>query len=194
LASGVVARFDQVVDMWHGAQQGYFAHLPGENAVMETFSATPEVFATQYKEYSKPMKQLRSLAACGIMIGDVSKGRVRLGPIESRSAMAYDVERADHLTLLKGFEQISRAYFAAGALDVHLGIPGVGPLKKMDDVEKITRRTDMGFDELAMYASHPMGSARMHADKRYGVVSPTGETHEVKNLVIADASVFPTSL
>jgi len=194
LAAGVVARFPDVVDMWHGAQQGYYAHLPGSNAVLETFSATPEVFATQYGEYSKPMKQLRELAACGVMIGDVSKGRVKLASAESRSSMSYDVEREDHLTLLKGFEEISRIYFAAGAISVHLGIPGVGVLPKMSDVEKITRRTDMPVDELAQYASHPMGTVRMHADKKLGVVKPDGETHEVKNLVVADASVFPTAL
>lgn len=194
LAAGVVARFEQVVDLWHGAQQGYYARLPGENAVLETFSATPEVFATQYGEYSKPMKQLRELAACGVMIGDTSKGRVKLSSTESRSALTYDVERQDHLVLLKGFEEISRIYFAAGAVSVHLGIPGLGPLTKMSEVEKITRRTDMPFDELAQYASHPMGTARMHADKKHGVVKPDGETHEVKNLIVADASVFPTSL
>ena len=93
-----------------------------------------------------------------------------------------------------GFEQISRIYFAAGARSVHLGIPGIGPLEKMSEVEKITRRTDMPFDELAQYASHPMGTARMHADMKLGVVKPDGETHEVKNLIVADASLFPTSL
>ncbi|MBL8950392.1 MAG: GMC family oxidoreductase [Myxococcaceae bacterium] len=194
LAAGVVGRFEQVVDMWHGAQQGYYAHLPGKNAVLETFSATPEVFATQYSEYSKPLKHLRDIASCGVMIGDVSKGSVKLARTESRSNMSYDVEREDHLTLLAGFEAISRVYFAAGARDVHLGIPGVGKLSKMSDVEKITRRTDLPVDELAMYASHPMGTVRMHADKKLGVVKPDGETHEVKNLIVADASVFPTSL
>lgn len=194
LAAGVVAAFDQIVDLWHGAQQGYYARLPGENAVLETFSATPEVFATQYGEYSKPMKQLRELAACGVMIGDTSKGSVKLASNEARSAINYDVERPDHLVLLKGFEEISRIYFAAGARSVHLGIPGLGPLTKMSEVEKVTRRTDMPFDELAQYASHPMGTCRMHADKKLGVVKPDGETHEVKNLVVADASLFPTSL
>lgn len=194
LAAGVVARFEQVVDMWHGAQQGYYAHLPGANGVLETFSATPEVFATQYTEYSKPMKSLRNIAGCGIMIGDVSKGTVRPGGHEARSSLTYNVEKADQLVLLKGFEEISKAYFAAGALDVHLGMPGIGPLKKMSDVEKVTRRTDLPLDELAQYASHPMGTVRMHADPKKGVVAPSGEAHEMKNLVIADASVFPTSL
>src|SRR6185436_13803406 len=174
--------------------QGYYAHVPGQNCVLETFSATPEVFATQYTEYSRPMKKLRNIAGCGIMIGDVSKGTVRPGGHEARSSLSYNVEKSDQLVLLKGFEHISKAYFAAGALDVHLGMPGLGPLKKMSEVEKVTRRTDLPLDELAQYASHPMGTVRMHADPAKGVVAPTGEAHEMKNLVVADASVFPTSL
>jgi choline dehydrogenase-like flavoprotein len=73
-------------------------------------------------------------------------------------------------------------------------MPGIGPMKTMAEVEKVTRRTDLPVDALAQYASHPMGTARMHADKRLGVVKPDGETHEVRNLVVSDASVFPTAL
>lgn len=194
LAAGVVARFEQTLDMSHGAQQGYYATVPGGAAVLETFSATPEVFATQYAEYGRPMKRLRQLAACGVMIRDQSKGTVRAHASESRSTLTYEVERADQLLLLNGFEQISRIYFAAGALDVHLGIAGVGPLTSQAAVEKVTRRTDIPFDSLSQYASHPLGTARMHSDRTRGVVKPDGETHEVKNLVVADASVFPTAL
>ncbi len=48
--------------------------------------------------------------------------------------------------------------------------------------------------EMSIYASHPMGTARMHADAGKGVVKPTGESHQVKNLFLADGSVFPSSL
>jgi choline dehydrogenase-like flavoprotein len=34
----------------------------------------------------------------------------------------------------------------------------------------------------------------MGADPKSTVVSPTGETHEVKNLYIVDASLLPTSI
>jgi choline dehydrogenase-like flavoprotein len=39
-----------------------------------------------------------------------------------------------------------------------------------------------------------MGTARMAADPRASVVAPSGETHDVPGLWIADASLFPTSL
>ncbi len=61
LASSAVARFEQQVDAWHGVPQGYYADLPDEPAVLEiVLPATPEIYATQYREYSRPMAGLRA--------------------------------------------------------------------------------------------------------------------------------------
>lgn len=40
---------------------------------------------------------------------------------------------------------------------------------------------------------HHMGTTRMHADPRQGVVDPDGKVHGLSNLHIAGSSVFPTS-
>ncbi|WGM39371.1 GMC family oxidoreductase [Caulobacter sp. NIBR1757] len=40
---------------------------------------------------------------------------------------------------------------------------------------------------------HHMGTTRMHADPRQGVVDPDGRVHGLRNLHIAGSSVFPTS-
>jgi choline dehydrogenase-like flavoprotein len=195
LASSAVARFEQVVDAWRGVPQGYYTDLQNEPAVLETFSATPEIYATQYREYSRPINHLRNVAGAGVMIGDVSKGRVRPhGSSESRSSLTYDVTTEDQRVLLKGLEGIARIYLAAGALEVHLGLARVPPLSKMSEIEAFTRRTDIPLTDMSFYASHPMGTARMHAKASEGVVQPTGESHQVKNLFVSDASVFPTSL
>lgn len=39
---------------------------------------------------------------------------------------------------------------------------------------------------------HPMGTCRMGRDRAASVVGPHGETHRIRNLYIADASVFPS--
>jgi choline dehydrogenase-like flavoprotein len=194
IASSAVGRFEEIVDVWHGATQGYYADVPGENAVLETFSATPEIFATQYREYSRPMNRLRYVAGAAVMIGDVSKGRVRPHENEARSKLSYELTKEDQRVMLKGLEQIARIYFAAGAVEVHPTLANCGPLKTMADVEALTRRTDLPLTEMTLYASHPMSTVRMHADAAKGVVKPTGETHEIRNLYVSDASVFPTAL
>jgi choline dehydrogenase-like flavoprotein len=39
-----------------------------------------------------------------------------------------------------------------------------------------------------------MGTLRMGSDPSASVVAPSGETHDVPGLYVADASLFPTSL
>jgi choline dehydrogenase-like flavoprotein len=39
-----------------------------------------------------------------------------------------------------------------------------------------------------------MGTARMGSDPKQSVVAPSGQTHDVPGLWVADASLFPTSL
>ncbi|MEW5742580.1 MAG: GMC family oxidoreductase [Myxococcota bacterium] len=191
-ASGVCARFEQVIDAWHGVTQGYYVDLPGRPAVLETFSATPEIYAIQYEAYAKPMETLRHLASCGCMLGDEAEGTVRPGPSPSRSAMTYSVTDGDLAIIKEGMRETARIYFAAGALDVHAGLVGQGPAKSLEELDKQLKAVPL--DKMSIYASHPMSTNRMSAKREDGVVKPDGETWDVRNLVVADASVFPTSL
>ncbi len=70
-------------------------------------------------------------------------------------------------------------------------------VRLMDRFEAKLRR--IGFD--AFYRvpmplrvmNHQCGTARMSADPAEGVVDPNGRAHDVANLFVADASVFPSS-
>lgn len=191
-ASGLCARFEQIIDAWHGVTQGYYCDLEGEPAVLETYSATPDLYSLQYEEYSKPFDQLRHIASCGCMIGDESSGTVRPGPTPSRSSMTYEIGEQDLRVIRKGMLVVARAYFAAGALEVHPGIIGVGAVKSVEELERVLKTAPP--DKMSIYASHPMSTCRMSADRKNGVTKPDGETWDVRNLIIADASLFPTSL
>lgn len=192
-ALGVVAKFDEVVDSWHGAVQGYSVRLPGENAVLETFSASPDIYAVQYELYARPMRQLRQLAACGVMIGDTAEGSVEPGTHEPRTRVWYDTNAEDVRVIKKGIRQIAEVYFAAGAVEVHTGFSRAGAQKNLAELDALLAE-DRPWDQMNIYASHPMSTCPMGDDPAWAVVRPDGESWEVKNLVIADASVFPTSL
>jgi choline dehydrogenase-like flavoprotein len=192
-AAGVAARFEEIIDAWHGATQGYWAELEGESATMETFSATPDIFAISYDEYSRPIDHLRRVAACGLIIGDTSEGTVSPGPSEGRSALSYSINEADLRVLLKGQREIARAFFAAGALEVHTSYAGHAPFKTLEALDKVQAQRPP-IERIGVYASHPMGTCRMAGKKELGAVKPTGEHWGVRDLFVADASVFPTSL
>jgi choline dehydrogenase-like flavoprotein len=191
-ASGVCARFPHIVDAWHGVTQGYYVDLPGRPAVLETFSATPEIYAIQYEAYAKPMETLRHLASCGCMLGDEAEGTVRPGPTPSRSVMTYHITDSDLTIIKEGMREVARIYFAAGALDVHAGLVGQPPVASLAELDK--QLSQAPVDKMSIYASHPMSTNRMSARREMGVTKPDGETWDVQNLVVADASVFPTSL
>jgi choline dehydrogenase-like flavoprotein len=42
-------------------------------------------------------------------------------------------------------------------------------------------------------AHHHLGTTRMHAEERHGVVDADGRVHGLANLFVAGGSVFPTS-
>ena len=44
-----------------------------------------------------------------------------------------------------------------------------------------------------LFSAHQMGSCRMSSSPTKGVVNPNGESWEIKNLYLADASIFPTA-
>jgi choline dehydrogenase-like flavoprotein len=46
--------------------------------------------------------------------------------------------------------------------------------------------------EQPVWASHHMGTTRMHLDPKQGVVDADSKVHDVANLYVAGSSVFPT--
>lgn len=47
---------------------------------------------------------------------------------------------------------------------------------------------------MQVFSAHQMGSCRMSSNIKDGPIQSTGESYECKNLYVADASLFPTSL
>jgi choline dehydrogenase-like flavoprotein len=66
-------------------------------------------------------------------------------------------------------------------------------LTSVDDLEKLHRAKVRAAD-LELSAFHPMGTCRMGDLAKNSVVNSHLETHDIKGLFVADASVFPSSL
>lgn len=58
---------------------------------------------------------------------------------------------------------------------------------------KRVRKEGAAPARLALAALHIMGSARMGGTPQISALNPDGETWDVKDLVVADASCFPTA-
>jgi choline dehydrogenase-like flavoprotein len=132
------------------------------------------------------------MASIGVMVSDTSAGRVR-ADARGNSILSYNVNQEDADTIKKAAMISARIFFAAGAKKVVLTGYGQPVLHSVADVEKLQDHKAKASDFLLM-AFHPMGTCRMGVHRKSSVVDANFETHDLRNLFVADASVFPTSL
>jgi len=144
------------------------------------------------KELWDMAKDFTQIASIGVMVSDVSKGRVTVGP-DGESLMTYNLNQEDTDKLKKSMLISARILFAAGAKKVVTSTSCFPVINTPADVERFADKKVHAGDFITM-AFHPMGTCRMGVQRKKSVVDLNLETWEVRNLFISDASVFPTSL
>lgn len=117
----------------------------------------------------------------------------------------FNLSSRDRKSLIAGIERSLNILVAAGAREVLTGQFGVDPFvfedseeSRVDNPRFIAWKQQVikyGFPQegAGVFCAHQMGSNRMGISSKTSVVKPTGETWEVKDLYVADASVFPTA-
>lgn len=117
----------------------------------------------------------------------------------------FTLSNRDRQSLMAGIEKSLNILVAAGAREVSTGQFGVDPFHFKDNEEsridnpryvewmQQVRRYGFPKDGAGVFCAHQMGTNRMGVSPKTSVVRPTGETWDVKNLFVADASVFPTA-
>ncbi len=190
--SGVIARFPQEIVPWEGVTQGYYVDCWDEGYLLQTFSMPPDQYFVSMplpnEELLMMMRDLRHYASAGVVVHDEDS----IGSVTS-SGLLYDLGELDRTRLLAGLRTAARVYFAAGATEVVAGIQDVPIMRSVGEIDAALHDGIAPFD-INLYASHPMGTCRMGAREGDSVVDPEGRVWGWKNLHVADASVFPTSL
>ena len=208
------ALFDEDIRYWDGVTQGYYVRM--ESAILETFTSTPELFWASLPLGQMTLGRLRHLATAGCMVRDEGKGSVRwqgegrlpqveYEPAESRSGVfggnsnwRGPIWFPVNYLLIESLQKFDHFYRERFKVEYPTG---TGEPLRLWEVAAGSEAEAMGQlpDDLPLrrlnpYGSHPQGTCRMSADPRRGVCKPTGETHEVERLYVADGSLFPTAL
>ncbi|KAI8890250.1 hypothetical protein K501DRAFT_266167 [Backusella circina FSU 941] len=117
----------------------------------------------------------------------------------------FELSPHDRQSIMAGIKRSLFVLAAAGARELHTGQFSVEPfvfngdeessventrfLEWIDQVEK----TGLSREKAGFFGAHQMSSNRMGVSSKTSVTKPTGETWEVKNLYVADASILPTA-
>jgi choline dehydrogenase-like flavoprotein len=195
-ACWVGAVYDEPVRGWDGVMQSWAVDEWNDRGLFLEATFTPLSFGGQWLPGAGPafkerLEKFGHLGVIGVHLSDRSEGRVAVGG--RRSRITYKLTGDDAAALRFGIARAADVHFAAGAREVYPQIGRVGTLRPGEQ-ERVIGQGRFRPHELRLEAFHPMGTARMGSDPTRSVVAPSGQTHDVPGLWIADGSLFPTSL
>ncbi|KAG0170462.1 hypothetical protein DFQ28_002085 [Apophysomyces sp. BC1034] len=184
-------------------QEGYGAKLEVPSLHPSAYAASiPWRGAAHHKDF---MLRYRKCAPILTLVRDKdSVASVRYDENDN-FALNFSLSNFDRQSLVTGTEKSLNILVAAGAREVQTSQYGVEPFVFKPDEESrvdnpryiqwLQRVAKHGIPQEApgIFCAHQMGSCRMGISPKVSVTKPTGETWEVKNLYVADASLFPTS-
>lgn len=199
--------FDEPVEAWHGTMQcvasDQFMDLDqGYGFAVEVPPAHPGLIALGIPwrtahSHRKLMEQAGHMAFFFALVRDRDGGQVRVDR-DGRPVLNYSLSSYDRKHLVRGAVEIVRLLAAAGAHTVG------GPAESLDpyragqsggieaQLERIRRRGYLTND-MTLFSAHQMSSCRMAGSAGLGVVDPSGQSYELRDLYVADASALPSA-
>jgi choline dehydrogenase-like flavoprotein len=203
----VFGLYDEPIVPWHGTMQAavcdQFTDLHnGYGVVLEVAPAHPGMLAMglpwlDAQSHRELMSQAAHLATFIAITRDRDGGRVTVDR-RGQPVLDYTPSRFDSRHLIRGAQELVRVHAAAGAHKIggpYNNVPALW-LRKGHDVETYVRgiaSRGVVKNDMVLYAAHQLSSCRMGGRSRHAPVQPDGETVEVRNLFVADASALPTA-
>ncbi len=198
--SGVIGVMDHDVRGWRGIPQGFYCDEfhRSEGVMLESFWATPEVFYLSFPfghDGMQGMQDFSRMTALGGIIMDRSEGSVRPSGTPGRARVSYDVNDDDRRALVLAQLRSAQILLAAGARSVRVGVYGVPEITSPEEAVRWLDPDEVRLKQLmAVYSSHPHGTARMGEDPARSAVDSRGKLHGAEGIYVMDGSIFPDVL
>lgn len=151
-------------------------------------------------EHFDLFRKLRHFSGFGVLLVDSvsDENHVRWDRSTREPEIVYHLSAADSARMRFGAERGVELMFACGAQEVLLASEeSLGPLRsaRFNAVSEAAHCRHLKFTRhlTTLTSGHVQATAKMSEDPRLGVVNSRGEAHHLRNLLLCDSSVFPTS-
>lgn len=181
-AARVIGEFDRDIRGWNEVPQAYHVdEFLEEGISIEGVFLPPALAGASIERFDR-------VAMIGYRILERARGRV-FGFPRSFPFVFYWLHRDDVRLFQRATTLAAEILFAAGAKKVRTS---VHPFEEIESLRGL-RSTSVGAADLELSAYHAQGTCRMADSPERGVVDPSGETWQIKNLYVADASIMPAT-
>ncbi|MGB8330449.1 MAG: GMC family oxidoreductase [Polyangiales bacterium] len=144
------------------------------------------------RDFVEFMQNSKKFQSAVTLIHDHNVGRVYLDG--DRKRIEYDLDDRDFESMREALRGTAKIYFAAGARRVYLPTTRRTTIEGADQVDSAINSLRNGKHMYRLTSYHPQGTMRMGADPSTSVVAPDGRCHDLDNVYVPDASLFPSSL
>ncbi|XEU96007.1 hypothetical protein FSHL1_001292 [Fusarium sambucinum] len=200
ILTSVVSSFDDLDGHGHGVKLERPAMLPS--------MSLPWLNWTSGSDYKSLISKYRHMEAYIALTRDRDSGHIIADPVQGTPRLVYTPSKFDVSSNLKGMVALAKILYTQGALEIHPVLPGFQPFIREqhsleNDVSGIDARFWQWLKDMEAHgnktpdtpygSAHQMGTCRMSTKESDGVVDEFGRVWGCENLVVADASVFPSA-
>ncbi|ERP92441.1 glucose-methanol-choline oxidoreductase [Alcanivorax sp. P2S70] len=197
----VAARYPEPVHPWRGAllgvyvdefehpDKGGFVLEDGGFGLVEMSMLAEPGSGAPFMDYMANAKYLAGLVT---LIHDHNVGRIEWDG--EKKKIDYQLSDMDFPSMQRAIKAAARLHLASGATEVYVPASDKRVIRNEGDIDREVGGLENLPQHLRMVSYHPQGTCRMGADPEQSVVKANGETHDVRGLYVADASLLPTSI
>ncbi len=194
----IMGIFDEVVNPWEGATQGYCSieHIE-KGYKLESLWSPPAVLAVRFPgfghEFKSYIARYKHMAPFDVIVQGTSTGEVRARKKGWDPVLKFNLSQRDTDLLKKGMGALADLFEAAGAHSLLHGLYKLGDnvIKANGSGDRI-RSMKLKPTDIITAANHVFGTTMMGADPATSVIDPDGKTHDLDDLYIVDTGIMPT--
>jgi choline dehydrogenase-like flavoprotein len=193
IACPVVALMPERTDMRAWDEDQMATYVDRGDFLLESHFQPPMSMSTLmpgwFGDHAGRMRNYNRLASAGVLFPADRRGRLKDGRLSFK--LRQDVE----LPLLRrALATLCRVHFAAGALEVYPAIARGGVLGPGADIDRFFADAIQEADDVTLSSSHPQGGNARNRDPQQGIVDLECRVHGTDNVLVTDASVFPSCI
>lgn len=141
-----------------------------------------------FEEMDRRMRSYDRICSAGILFPADRCGRIVGGKLD------FKIGEVEIETIRKAMATLTRVHFAAGAQEVWPALLKGQTLTPDMDLDAFYEEAIKEADDVTLSSSHPHGGNAMNADPALGVVDTRCRVHGTHNVLVTDASVFPSCI
>jgi choline dehydrogenase-like flavoprotein len=142
-----------------------------------------------FADHAARMKNFGRVHSAGILFPADRRGRV----VDDK--LQFSLDPTDDLPVLRdAMATLTKVHFAAGAIECYPALAKGQKVTPDMDVDAFFAAAIREQDDVTLSSSHPHGGNAINEDPAHGIVDLDCRVHGTTNVLVTDASVFPSCI